>query len=58
MKMTGRGAAARRIPENDTTIAYVQADGLVCNIKLFTFNEKLSFSHISITHTLNIYRLL
>lgn len=27
--MAGRGATARRLPENDPTIAYVQADGLV-----------------------------
>lgn len=27
--MAGRGGTSRRVPENDTTIAYVQADGLV-----------------------------
>lgn len=27
--MANRNAPARRVPENDSTIAYVQADGLV-----------------------------
>lgn len=27
--MAGRGGSSRRIPENDSTIAYVQAEGLV-----------------------------
>lgn len=27
--MAGRSAPTRRLPENDPTIAYVQADGLV-----------------------------
>lgn len=36
--MTGRGAQARRLPESDSTIAYVQADGLV-STPCLQFNE-------------------
>lgn len=40
--MAGRAAAARRLPENDPTIAYVQADGLVSilNIRLLAVNAR------------------
>lgn len=29
VKMASRAGTSRRVPENDSTIAYVQADGLV-----------------------------
>lgn len=48
--MAGRSAASRRLPENDSTIAYVQADGLVSSLILIFFPNITKLSDCRVTH--------
>lgn len=50
--MAGRGGTSRRVPENDTTIAYVQADGLV-SYMFITYSD-----HSYYIQMLTVFRLL
>lgn len=40
VKMASRAGPSRRVPENDSSIAYVQADGLVIT-HLFTYYQSI-----------------
>lgn len=41
--MATRGGSGRRVPENDSTIAFVQADGLVSAFKTFNLKGNIIF---------------
>lgn len=52
--MASRSAASRRVPENDSSIAYVQADGLVIKNLLFDI-VSLKIIYAAADHIVNPY---